>query len=305
MSKQHKKLYYLIKYNKYFTIEELEKLHGVPSRVIYDRLHKLNWDIEDAIEEPVRKYKNKIHIVSTNNIDNNINSNINSNSNNIVYTDEQIKENINRFLNKTTKHICSSEFICQDLENKPCIIKFIDTSGGQVKAMGVTPFNSHPHRYAKAWPMFVQLIDAAKKLGGYLYIINYDSKNDAEYKIIKVLDYIPERITEIVTHEFEKYPYLKFESIKLNKKEFNDWVLKFEEANRIYKNSFYAKFKPKKVPSFYKEPKESTDHLGNTYYSFNEMCRTYNMNATTVKQRLDNGWSKEEALTIKARQKRA
>ena len=35
------------------------------------------------------------------------------------------------------------------------------------------------------------------------------------------------------------------------------------------------------------------------------MCKAWNMNASTVQQRLNNGWSMEEALTIQARQRRA
>lgn len=42
-----------------------------------------------------------------------------------------------------------------------------------------------------------------------------------------------------------------------------------------------------------------TDHLGNKYKSFNEMCKAYNMQAHTVEQRLSKGFLLEDALTAR------
>lgn len=43
--------------------------------------------------------------------------------------------------------------------------------------------------------------------------------------------------------------------------------------------------------------KECKDHLGNTYKSFKQMCEIYNKSVHTVFNRLNMGWSLEEALT--------
>ena len=40
-----------------------------------------------------------------------------------------------------------------------------------------------------------------------------------------------------------------------------------------------------------------TDHLGNKYCSFRDMARHYKQTYATVKQRLNNGWTLERALT--------
>lgn len=223
---------------------------------------------------------------------------------NNTITDRLMTENINNFLFKATKNVCSADYIARDLDNKPCIIKLIDTSDEKTKAIGVTPFNSHPHRYVKAWPMFIQLIDSAKVLGGYLYVINYDSKDDSEYAIIKILDYIPENISNIVNYEFESnYPYLKFESQKLGKQDFDEWVHKLNEVNRKYKNSLYKKFRTITTTNYYKDPKPSEDHLGKHYDSFNQMCNAYNLKSATVRDRLKRGWSIERALTEEPKKK--
>lgn len=295
------KTYYVESLNNYFTLKELEKVSGIPKRVIYERIHKYNWNIESAIKTP-KKSTSKIDVkIKTNTVTTNNTTNTTNNS--YKYSDKEMSENIDNFLFKGTTNICSLDYVSYcDLDYNPCIIKLIDTSDKKTKAKGVTPFNSHPHRYAKAWPMFKILVDLAKAWGGYLYVINYDSKDDSEYKIIKIKDYIIDKISEIVTYDHESYPYLIYESKNLNKEEFNDWVIKFNEINRQYKNNEYKALKKsiKKsngLPLYYKEPKPSTDHLGNKYDSFNKMCKAYNMNSTTVRQRLNNGWSIERALT--------
>ena len=49
--------------------------------------------------------------------------------------------------------------------------------------------------------------------------------------------------------------------------------------------------------------KQSTDHLGNKYMSFINMCKAYGKPAPTVRSRLKAGWSLEDALTIPAGEK--
>ena len=39
------------------------------------------------------------------------------------------------------------------------------------------------------------------------------------------------------------------------------------------------------------------DHLGNTYYSINEMCSYYGINHKLYKYRISHGWSQKAALT--------
>lgn len=46
---------------------------------------------------------------------------------------------------------------------------------------------------------------------------------------------------------------------------------------------------------------ECTDHLGNKYTSFTEMCNKYGINYDTYLYRLNKGWSQKDALTKKVR----
>lgn len=284
MARQYKNLYYLLQYHKHFTLEELEKLHGVPRRVIYDRINKLNWDIEDAVKEPVRKYGNKVHTVAT-----------------------DITPEFNEFFSNKDFNLCAPDYIGFDTNKYPIIIKFID-----VKDNGVTPFESHPHRYPSAWYMFVLLIKFAKDLGGYLYIINYNSIDDKEYKIIKVVDYYKDRIGKFLKNSSNYCEYLNVENCSyLNKKQFKEWLNNLDSYNKNIKynlyDSLFLKYGKKSSynkfnkPSYYKNPIKSKDHLGNTYYSFTSMCNAYNINETTVRSRLNRGWDLEKALTDRAR----
>lgn len=292
------KTYYVESLGKSLTLKELEKYSGIPKKVIYERLYKCNWDIESAIKVPKKIVKKKL---------NNINA-INAPTTTEYIDDKTIDKNIDDFLFKRTKYLCSVDYEGYDENGDFCFIKLIDTSDEKVKAKGVTPFNSHPHRYPKAWAMFIPLIDLAKERNGYLYIINYDSKNNSEYRILKVIDYLPNMISSYLIYEPESCGYLKIEdnNIRLNKYEFNKWIETFIASNKPYKNGLYKKFRTNNgKPSYYKDPKPSKDHLGKTYDSFNKMCKAYNMNPTTVKQRMERGWTTEEALTIQAGQKRA
>lgn len=43
------------------------------------------------------------------------------------------------------------------------------------------------------------------------------------------------------------------------------------------------------------------DHLGNTYESLNEMCRTYHISLAVLKYRFKRGMSLKQALTVKVK----
>lgn len=45
------------------------------------------------------------------------------------------------------------------------------------------------------------------------------------------------------------------------------------------------------------------DHRGKVYRSFKEMCDAYNIDASTVRRRLSNYWSLDEALEMPVRGK--
>ena len=290
------KTYYVKSLNKELNIKELSKISGLESYVIYDRIHKLGWDVETAIKQPKQVLKYKV-------------KNINSISNNIT---PNLENKIDDFISKDNKNLISPDYICYDLDNIPGVVKFVDCNGWYGQEGKVTPFKSHPNRYPKRWAFYVSLVGIAKMLNGYLYIINYDSMDDSEYRILKVSDYKENEISKYFTFDLKFCDYLVIEEdLKLNRDEFNEWVNRIDIINKQHKNNKYNKYRKlsnklnNSIPSYYRDPKPSMDHLGTPYESFNKMCKAWNMNASTVQQRLNNGWSMEEALTIQARQRRA
>ena len=284
MSRKYK-TYYVKSLDKELNIKELETISGISASTLYDRINKLGWDIEKALSQPANS---KTYTVKTNS----------STITGINYIDE--------FINKTTTSFCNLEYIVFDKTSTPVIVKFID-----VKENHVTPFESHPHRYPSAWYMFTQLVDFSKLLGGYVYVINYNSADDSEYRILKVVNYRSNKISQHIKHKLNYCEYLVIEEdLCLNKNEFNSWLGNLDKVNRSIRNKKYrvldtgASQSVYSKPSYYKDPIESTDHLGKKFYSFNAMCKEYNMNAGTVKRRLDHGWSTKDALTVPAGEKR-
>lgn len=275
------KTYYVESLDKHLTIKELESISGISASKIYDRIHKLGWDVEEALY----KTRKKANTSTTTNIDDDI-------------------DYIDSFINKQTKSFCNLDYIVFDKNITPVVIKFID-----VKENGVTPFESHPYRYPTAWYMFTLLTKVAKDLGGYLYIINYNSADDSEYRILKVVDYNKNKISQHLTKKLTYCEYLTIEEdLCLNKKEFNNWVKNLDSINRTIRNKQYRILESNSTtsygrPSYYKEAIPSKDHLGNKFYSFNAMCKKYNMKETTVRERLKRGWSMERALTEKPKQR--
>ena len=303
MGRTYKK-YYLKSVNKHLTINELSEISGLDKHVIYDRIHRYKWDVDSAVRIPKHGRINKTNI-------NNI-----STSNNIIRVDNMnIQDNmINSFFNKNNVNLIQPDYVGYDINNIFYIIKFVDCNNMYGQEGKITPFKSHPNRYPKRWSLFVPLIDIAKSMNGYLYIINYDSNEDKEYRILKVNGYKLDQISNYLKFDLKYCEYLNIiEDLKLDKNGFYNWLNYINEISKQRKNNRYKQLNQSvkfhnnnklfNIPPYFKEPIKSKDHLGNVYYSFNEMCRNYNMNATTVKQRLEKGWSIEEALTIQSRQK--
>lgn len=271
--------YFVPRLNKYCTINELHKITGLEYRLIYERINKLGWPLDKVILTPVRQ---KRKIINTNK--------------NVDKKDIKIKSPKD-LISTRYSNFCQPDYIGYDKENNIFIIKFID-----VDSYEVTPSTSHPYRYPNFWYVFYELLTFTKKLNGYLYIINYNSRDDSEFKIIKVINY---NLQEIIKHLRSNNTYSKYLNIEeekvLNKEEFTIWINDLNSYNKQIMNNTYKHLKSFSLsqykPNYYKDPIKCKDHLGNLYSSKAERCRVYNKKPSTVEYRLKSGQSLEEALT--------
>lgn len=112
------------------------------------------------------------------------------------------------------------------INNIPCLIDY-----KKIESTKVTPWTSHPHKYPYKWRSLIRQCNIAKKLGGYLIIVEWKENND-EIRVLFVDGYFKEKLEPYKSCSHEEFkkkcPYLEYlniiKDVKTTTEGFKTWL---------------------------------------------------------------------------------